>query len=230
LYDMSFIQGADRYASPYRGTFPMGWGMAPSMVQLGPTVLKYWYDHATRLDSFIGYSSGLGYFYPSQFPALEEHLAVLDKYLARADLNSLCILDSFWPKDMTQSNYRPIGGQYAGMRSLRGFFYADVNGDYARYHGKILWFNGKPMVTCRYTLWNESQYKGISSTGLELAKSINSLPSNPSSESGYSFVIVHAWTYGMNEIRTCVNNLHPNVRVVTPVELIEQLYLHNLAP
>ena len=230
LYDMSFAQGLDRYASPYRGTFPMGWGMAPAMVQLGPTVMRWWYDHATKQDGFIGYSSGLDYFYPSHYPALDQHLSVLDRYLVKADLNALCILDSLWPKDMTYANYREIGEQYAEMHSLRGFFYADVNGNYARYHGKILWFNGKPMVTCRYTLWNESQYKGISSTGLELANSINSLPANPSSESGYSFVIVHAWTHGMNEVGTCVNNLHPNVRVVTPVELIEQLYLHKLAP
>jgi hypothetical protein len=230
LYDMSFAQGNDRYASPYRGTFPMGWGMAPSMVQLGPTVLKWWYDHATKLDGFIGYSSGLGYFYPSHYPALDQHLAILDKYLAKADLKALCILDSLWPRDMTFANYRQIGEQYGVLDSLRGFFYADVNGDYARYRGKILWFSGKPMVTCRYTLWNESQYKGISSTGLELANSINSLPATPSTEGGYSFVIVHAWTHGMNEVRTCVNYLHPHVRVVTPVELIEQLYLHNLAP
>jgi len=225
-----WAQGSSYYGNPNRGNFAMTWGMPLAMIELGPSVMKWWYDHATENDCFIGYSSGMDYFYPSDFPALDRHISHLDDYLTKADLRALCILDHFWPTPMNYENYKHIGEQYAAMDSLRGFFYADVNGDYARYNGKILWFNGKPMVTCRYTLWDGAQYEGVSRTPAQLAASINSLPTDPYSENGYTFVIVHAWTYQMNDVAACISSLDSDVRVVTAEELIEQLYLHNVNP
>jgi hypothetical protein len=146
----------------------------------------------------------------------------LDKYLRLADICTLCIIDNTEGGVLTPDSYR-VGYQYASLESLRGFFLA-----YDQYKGKILWFNGKPMVTARYALWNSPGRQGVSSNARELAASINALPPNPYSENGYTFVIVHAWSYGWDEVAACIELLNSNVRVITPNELIEQLYLHNL--
>ncbi|MEN6307323.1 MAG: GxGYxYP domain-containing protein [Anaerohalosphaeraceae bacterium] len=217
-----WAQHADRYGNSHRGQFAMGWGMPPIMMKIGPTVMKWWYDHATEKDCFIGYCSGLDYFHPTQFPALDIHMSHLDKYLRRADLSTLCILDNTEGGLLTSETYR-VGHLYASLESLRGFFMA-----YDQYKGKILWFDGKPMVTARYALWNSTSRKGVSSTGQELAASINAQPADPDSENGYTFVIIHAWSYGWDEAAACIDLLDSDVRVVTPNELIEQLYLHNV--
>ena len=213
---------ADRYGNSHRGQFAMGWGMPPIMMKIGPTVMKWWYDNATEKDCFIGYCSGLDYFHPSQFPDLDIHMSHLDKYLRKADLSTLCIIDNTNGGLLTAETY-PVGYQYAALESLHGFFLA-----YDQYKGKILWFDGKPMVTARYALWNSSSRQGVSSNGQELAASINALPADPYSEEGYTFVIVHAWSYGWDEVADCIEHLNPTVRVVTPNELIEQLYLHHV--
>ena len=220
-----WAQNAGRYGNSHRGQFAMGWGMAPIMMKIGPTVMKWWYDNATEKDCFIGYCSGLDYCNPSQFPDIDIQMSHLDKYLRQADLRTMCIIDNVDVGGTLTTETYPVGYQYAALKSLRGFFLA-----YDEYHGKILWFNGKPMVTGRYCLWNSTSREGISSNGQELAASINALPTDPHSEDGYTFVIVHAWSYGWDEVAACIDQLNNNVRVVTPNELIEQLYLHHVAP
>ena len=75
-------------------------------------------------------------------------------------------------------------------------YYIDVNGDYAGQHGKILWFDGKPFVTCRFTLWNGSQYEGISRNAAQLAATLNAQPTTPDSPGGYSLVCSRV-SYGL---------------------------------
>lgn len=219
----SFINDNRYFANSARGTYPMGWGMAPSLTELAPTAIKVWYDRATANDSFTA-QSGLGYFYPHNYPNLNAHTERLSGYMERADIKTLMITDNFWPRDLTWESYREFGDQFADITNLRGMFYVDVNGDYARYAGKILWFKNKPLVTCRYTLWIGSQYNGLSSNASELAASINALPADPKSSDGYTFIVVHAWSYGLDEVTSTISKLAPHVRVVTPEEMIEQLY------
>lgn len=217
-----WAQHPERYGNSHRGEFPMGWGMPPIMMKIGPTVMKWWYDQAYESDCFIGYCSGLDYFHPSQFPELELHMSHLDKYLRDADLSTMCILDNY-SGPLTSEAYK-TGQLYGQLDSLRGMFLGYDHGN-----GAIAWFNGKPLVTGRYALWGDRR-QGVCDNGVNLAASINALPADPYSEDGYTFVIVHAWSYGWDEVATCIDNLDSNVRVVTPNELIEQIYLHDLGP
>ncbi len=218
------------YGNSHRGEFAMGWGMPPSLVELAPTVVDWWYSHATDKDCFSAPCTGLGYMYPHLFTALSlaKNVLKLEELMEKADLKTLVISDKMWPAapQLTYDNYKKVGNAYAGIDDVKGMFYIDVNGDYARYGNTILWFKGKPLVTCRYTLWNASQYEGISRTGLQLANTINSLPKDPSNPASYSFVFVHAWSYGLDEVYTAIQSFAPHVRVVTPEELIEQIYMN----
>ena len=215
-----WAQNSQRFGSQYRGQFAMGWGMPPVMMKIGPTVMKWWYDNALETDCFIGYCSGLDYFHPSQFPELELHMSHLDKYMKQADLSTLCILDNY--TGTLNSESYTTGQIYAQVESLRGMFLGYDHGG-----GQIAWFNGKPLVTGRYSLWANRRV-GVCDTGANLAASINALPTDPYTENGYTFVIVHAWSYGWDEVADCISRLNDNVRVVTPNELIEQIYLHDV--
>ncbi len=221
------------FGSSHRGSFAMGWGMPLEMVKLGPHVLKWYYDNMTDMDNFTAYGSGMGYSYPSDFGDLDKYTTQVARYAERADMPVVTILDS-WHRDhgmnLSASSYYDIAHQYTRFDAIRGLYYVDVWGDYARYNGNILWFDGKPMVTCRFTLWDGSQYEGISRTPDQLAATLNAMPTNPYSESGYSFVIIHAWSYVMDDVAYLVSQLDPDIRVVTPEEMIEQIYLHNLNP
>ncbi len=214
------------FGNSNRGDFPMGWGMPASFVELAPTVMKWWYDNATENDSFTAACSGLGYMYSSYFPDLENHTRKTEQLIEKGNLRTCVIADKWYPNSMTESSYYPYASKYSRLDNIRGMFYFDVKGDYARYNGDILWFDGKPMVTCRYTLWDDGQYDGVSRNADDLADSLNSRPANPYSESGYSFVMVHAWSYGLDEVKETINQLDSNVKVVTPVEMIEQIHMH----
>nr|MDO8116584.1 hypothetical protein [Candidatus Sigynarchaeota archaeon] len=49
------------------GIVPTGWTVNPSLYWMAPYVLKYYYEHATENDSFVGGLSGKGYCKPDYF-------------------------------------------------------------------------------------------------------------------------------------------------------------------
>ncbi|WP_161491582.1 LamG-like jellyroll fold domain-containing protein [Sedimentisphaera salicampi] len=217
--------------SEYFGQFPMGWGMPGAMAEIAPTVIDWWYRNVPETDSF-SVQGGLGYMYPSKFSALDAYSTVLNGYMKNADIDTLVIPDNYsdgWDKPLTYSSYKQYANKFTRFDNLSGLFYVDVAGDYARYDGDMLWFDGKPMVTTRFTLWDSPQYDGLSRTGEQLANSINQLAADSTSEEGYSFVIVHAWSYGLEEVHNAIQDFDDNVRVVTPDEMIDQLYFNTKA-
>ena len=52
------------FTDPLHGTFPVGWGMAPSLIDVAPTMAQWYYDHAAPTDEFLCDVSGVGYMYP----------------------------------------------------------------------------------------------------------------------------------------------------------------------
>ena len=222
----------------------MGWGMPASMTELAPTVMDWWYRVATSNDTFAVPAGGLGYTYPSMYSPQghQKHMIQLEHLMKKGDLEHLVITESFWPNELTYANYSQYAEPFAQIENMRGLFLIDVNGDYARYGRRadvgeaerIYWFNDKPLVPCRFTLWNSynpdtgdpGQYEGLSRTPAQLAATLNSLPTDPCDPDSYSFVFVHAWSYTMPDIKDCIDALDPDVRVVTPQELIEQIYIN----
>ena len=226
------------YANSNRGTIAMGWGMPPSLVELAPSAVELWYRDATENDGFSAPTSGMGYTYPHLWPEneLQANMLKLESLMEKADLETVVISDNLWPQELSYSTYTNVAEKFASIEQVKGMLYLDVNGDYARYGreadagraDRIYWFNDKPLVPCRYTLWDSSLYDGVSRTGLQLAQTINSLPTDPQNPDSYTFIVVHAWSYGLDEVATCIANLDPDVRVVTPDELIKQIRMNFL--
>ncbi|AQQ08863.1 hypothetical protein L21SP3_00656 [Sedimentisphaera cyanobacteriorum] len=220
----SFFSEEKFYANEHRGEFPMSWGMAPSLVELSPAGVDMWYDAATENDAFVGYC-GLGYFYPYHAPYMQTHAQRLTGFLKRADLRTLLLIDRIMPESRLSQDYYDKIKYFTSLDQLRGFFFMEYV-KYAPYNGKILWFDGKPMVCARFDFRDEKFYSAVRSTPEEIADSINELPANPNIPEGYTFVTVHAWSRGMDDIRNTIKKLDSDVRVVNAEDFIELIRLN----
>ena len=220
----SFFSTKKFYANSNRGKFPMSWGMAPSLAELSPAAVDLWYSNAAKEESFVGYC-GLGYFYPSEAPYMQTHIDRLAKFMDRIDLKTLLLIDRLAPEKELSQDYSEHAKWFTSIESLRGLFYMEYT-CYAPYGGKIYWFDGKPMVTARFDFREEEFYSAVRSTPEKLASSINSLPKDPSNPDSYTFVTVHAWSKGMDDIYETVKLLDPDVEVVHAEKFIELIRMN----
>ena len=197
------------FDAPARGTFNMGWALSPSLADLAPSALRWYFENSSNApnrDFFVAGPSGVGYFYPSLYPsaALGRQVQKLDDFMCRADLNLCQILD------FNSFNRSDLWNQYLAQPAIDGLFYLE----YAPYngaHGAMLWStNGKPVIGVRDLLW----------AGLEeetnLIANLNSYSTDSSSPGGYTLVAVHVWSKDLANVQQVVTNLASNVRVVTP--------------
>ncbi|AQT69118.1 hypothetical protein STSP2_02305 [Anaerohalosphaera lusitana] len=223
----SFYSNRSFYANQHRGEFPMTWGMAPSLVELSPAAVDMWYNAATANDAFVAYC-GLGYFYPSESPAMSKHVDQLSGFMKRADLRTLLLIDRLMPDQDLAQDYSKHAKWFTNMDQVRGLFYLEYV-RYAPHDGKIFWFDGKPMVTARFDFRDEAFYSAVRRTPQSLADSINDLPKDPSRPDGYTFVTVHAWSKGMDDIYETIELLDDDVKVVQGEDFIELIH-SNLKP
>jgi putative glycoside hydrolase with GxGYxYP motif/GxGYxY motif-containing protein len=200
------------WANPQRGTVNLGWGIPPTLLDLAPSVMRWYYDNAATgqyRDQFTVGPSGSGYMYPSQYPAdrLQLHTTRLNSYMARTDLSVVQILD-FDALDSVST-----WDAYTAQPSIAGLLYLE----YSRYDaggGQIVWSHDKPVISARNMLWDG--LPGADET--TVADAINAAPRDPTSPDGYTFVTVHAWSKSLDSIKSVVAQLAPDVRVVTPVD------------
>lgn len=215
--------GGKWFGNENRGNFSMGWGMAPTMIDLAPSVMGWYYDQLSTgegKDSFIVGPSGNGYLYPSRYPedVLKHHVDSLNTYMERTDLSVVEIID------FNALNDSKVWDIYTAQPAIEGLIYLEYS-NHGKHKGKVKWSNGKPVVTPRFMLW-EGLRKADNQSVLD---GINNAPRDPGSIEGYSVVLVHAWSKTMEDIQGIVDGLNEDVRVVTPDELI-YLMTDNCAP
>jgi len=157
---------------PARGSFNMGWALSPSLADLAPSVLRWYFDYSSNGLSRDSSSPALAArvtctpaFNP---PAeLDTHVQTLNDFMDRADLNIGQIID------FNSFNRLDLWNKYLAQPSIEALFYLE----YAPYngaHGAILFStNGNPIIGARDLLW----------AGLEeetnLIANINSYPARP---------------------------------------------------
>ncbi|HDK7174445.1 TPA: hypothetical protein PTV31_000987 [Clostridium botulinum] len=202
------------YGSPYRGNFNLGWSLSPSLYYLAPTVFSLYYksaSHGSTNDYFIVSPSGNGYIYPSKYDknALGTYINTLDEYMKKVDEKYVAIID-----DSSFYNNK-LWDKFTVKPNIQGLFYLDYH-KHDNYHGKIIWSNNKPIVSCRDLLWSNLESED------ELVKNINERVSSGEVDihdpNSYTFVYVHAWSKSLNNIENVVNKLrkNPKVEIVTP--------------
>ena len=202
------------YGSPLRGMFNMGWTISPSLAALAPTVMDRLYQDAATgpgKDFFVCGVSGGGYFYPSYYPDLATHCDKLDAWLQAADLNIVTILER------RRGYFTPeILDNYTRQSQVTGCFYLDY-AKYDNYGGKIVWSNGKPVVSARFNLW-----QGFDSPDF-IARIINIAPTDPTNPLSYSFISVHPWSKSLEDVQTTISLFDGDVQVATPEVFMQRL-------
>ena len=91
----------DYFTDPLHGTFPVGWGMAPSLIDVAPTMAQWYYDHSAPTDEFLCDVSGVGYIYPPDYAtALKNRTAATARfydwtqtYMARMGMKTVRLMN-----------------------------------------------------------------------------------------------------------------------------------------
>ena len=201
------------FSHPLRGSIPIGHTISPSLYDLAPVALRWYYENASENDYFVCGPSGSSYIFPSRMPAdkMDKYLDKLDKY---ADATGLTICNIL---DQGAINRMDIWNKYLSKPNIDALIYTGY-GEAPR--GSIQFStNGKPVIEQRDNLWSGLEEEDT------LIKNINSRPANPYSTDGYTLVFVHVWTKDMKNIKTVIDKLNPNVHVVTPdvfVKLVQK--------
>ncbi len=206
---------ADYYNNPNRGKFDMGWAISPSLIDLAPAVVDWYYSHAStspHQDFFIVGPSGDGYFYPSRYPKeeLQHHVQRLNSLMTRGDLNIVQILD------FNSFNRTDLWNLYLSQPHIDALFYME----YARYdalHGRMLFCNHKPVIAIRGMLWKGMQGADEDS----IIQLLNNAVRDPYRPEGYSVIAVHVWSMNLDNVKAVVDRLDPHVRVVSPNALVK---------
>ena len=211
----AFLSQTQWWASPHRGTVPLGWGISPTLRDISPTIVEHLYADAAvshpPTDVFLAMSP-VGYCYPSLMSAETRatNALRLARYMRDLGLHLLIVLDKAgFEKPAT---YEP----YLRQREIDGIFYWDVAGDYAKYRGSVRWENHKPIISAFTAMWGEQG-------PAQVATALNQRPRNPHLSEGYSMVAVHAWSHDVESVRQCMQMLGPHVRVVTPDAFVSLL-------
>lgn len=205
------------------GQFPVGYTLSPSLYDLAPAAMRWYYENSKEGDYFVAGPSGSGYVFPGKMSDtdLDEYLIQLNEYVDKSGLNICNILDQG-----IMDNPR-VYNKYLAQPNIDAIFYTGYG---EKGEGRIKFSdNGKPIIEQRSVLWEGID--GGSDRGEEetVIAQINGRPTNPHSADGYTFVFVHCWTKDQSAIKRVIEGLNANVHVV-PVDEFVQLVKQNLAP
>ena len=108
------------FTDPLHGTFPLGYGIGPTLLDVAPPMAQWYYDHAAPTDEFICDVSGAGYIYPQDWaatlhdrPAAEQrYYDWTQSYMRRLDLKGLRIMEA-GPADIAR-----VGADLPGVLFL----------------------------------------------------------------------------------------------------------------
>ncbi|MBB6479946.1 GxGYxYP domain-containing protein [Spirochaeta isovalerica] len=197
-----------------RGSFPMGWAVSPLMADIAPSVLQRYYRDAAageQPNHFVAGPSGSGYLYPSLYSpqALAAHVETLNRRMGRTDLGIVEIIDF---NSLYKENLWEL---YTRQNNIDALIYLEFR-NHKSHKGKILWSKGKPIITPREMLWEG--LRGCDEA--TVIRNLNGQNRNPSDSSGYSLVLVHAWSKGLDNVQQVIDGLDSDVKVVAPDELV----------
>ncbi len=192
------------FSNPLRGSFAVGYTISPSLYDLAPPALRWYFENSTSNDYFICGPSGSSYIFPSKMPSdkLEAYTEKLNEFLGKTGLNICNILDQ------GAINKMEVWDKYLSQPNIDALIYTGY-GESPK--GSIQFSsNGKPVIEQRDNLWEGLEEENT------VIKNINSRPADPYNKDGYTLVFVHTWTKDLSNIKTVVDALNSNVRVVTP--------------
>jgi len=200
------------FQDPLHGTFPMGWGMGPTLIDCAPDWAEWYYQHAAPTDEFICDVSGVGYIYPPDWAtALKDRDGAFadfythwtEDYMRRMDMKTIRLMGASAPdiahtgRLLPQVSFLMPDYGYAGEKS----------------YGEIT-----------YTLpTGQSVFRAITtgSGGAGLASQVRERVG----DARPAFVNVFIWNWGskLSDLKEMLDDLGPGYVAVTPSQM-QSLY------
>ncbi|MGO8672371.1 MAG: GxGYxYP domain-containing protein [Capsulimonadaceae bacterium] len=89
------------FTDPLHGTFPIAWGMGPTLLDVAPVQARWFYEHAAPTDEFFCDVSGVGYIYPPVWAqeitghdaAFQTFYDWTSQYMKRMDMHTLRLMN-----------------------------------------------------------------------------------------------------------------------------------------
>ena len=189
-----------------RGSIPLGWTIAPALIEAAPTLTAYYQNTATQNDELVAGASGAAYIWPSSWPANQQsaYLQATGTLMQRMDLRTIEVLDGLLSRLFP---YRPWQERYARSLSPFGVRGILVNDSYKRGGWRVA--AGVPVIK------NLGLAKSVAHT-LELIK--NNTPAQVQSPT-FLNIYVYAWIMTPTDISKVIQGLDTRYEVVTPGQL-----------
>jgi len=92
----------EKFSDPLHGTFPAGYGLGPTLMDVAPPMLEWYYAHMAPTDEFVCDVSGAGYIYPPLWgQTLKDPVAAYrrfytdwtQEYMRRTDMKGLRVMN-----------------------------------------------------------------------------------------------------------------------------------------
>ena len=198
------------------GKFPMGWGIGPTIIDLAPAVIEWYYQKAAPTDEFFCDVSGVGYIYPPKFASnYRDRDAIFDGYLLwtqtymdRLDLHTVR------PMGVDRTSIRRYGAFLKHIHSLIPDYGRATGGDLSK--ATYMLPNGVPVFR-GFTDWQEKSADPAKYMADQIKRQVgNQRPA-------FINVFVWNWGYRLETLKRVLDLLPEDFVPVTPRQLA-QLY------
>ncbi|MCX7598796.1 MAG: GxGYxYP family putative glycoside hydrolase, partial [Armatimonadetes bacterium] len=226
----------DVWEAPGRGETALGWIIGPTLYDLAPGILEWYYRHLTPRDELICALSGLGYMnipdYATAFAdrdaVLRDFLAMTQLYMRRLDLRTLQTYHGSWGEP---SDYGRHGDLARFARFLDGLvaLLPDVGRhDTTTYPIANYFLPGHrgrgqvPVFHCltRWIPWYYSSDLVGRPEDAEIAGLVKEIRSvTPRERPAFILAFVLSWTFKPEMVNAAARELGPEYIFVTPSEL-----------
>lgn len=197
--------------------YPINWMYPPIAKSTAGYVHDYYMINKPQNNYFIGAVSGIGYTYPSMHKQLEKFSKISNDAFKECGLEYSVVMDTL---NFETSEKEVLRTMINNMPNIKGLFYMDY-GNYAKWGGKSYMINDIPVHSFRYRLW-------LPMDPLEkIAQMINSSSRDITNIDAYSSVVVHAWSYGIDDVVRFINLLDDDIILVNASEFMN-LLKHNV--
>jgi hypothetical protein len=165
-------------------------------------------------DELVAGPSGIGYMYPSKWPAASraDFAALTFDGMQKSAMRIVNVLGD--NDDMPEDDMLADLLDSDGVDAM--FYFGDSS-----WHGKAWKIGDKPVITDRYSLWEEGT--GDLCGVKEMIKKLKKMPQDPSSTEGYSVIQVHVWSHTYDDVVAVVEGLKGSgVEIVLPSEFVRR--------
>jgi len=198
------------------GTFPMGWGIGPTIIDLAPAIVEWYYENAAPTDEFFCDVSGIGYIYPPEFATkyinreviLDDFLLRTQEYMGRLDLHTIR------PAGTDESHIQRYGTFLKGLHSLVPDYGRATGGDLDR--ATYMLPNGIPVFR-GFTDWEENHPDLARYMADQIRRQVGG------QRPAFINVFVWNWGYRLQTLKRVLDLLPSDFVAVTP-EQLAQLY------